>query len=131
MVEYGTQLRVAAGSFINCNCCFIDCAAITIGARVLIGPNVSFYTATHPVDPRVRNGMQGPEYALPIIVEDDVWVGGSVVICPGVVLGKGCVVGAGSVVTKVCIYALASPVSFSLCLSLSLSLSLAAAQGYW
>ncbi|KAF8475087.1 trimeric LpxA-like protein [Kalaharituber pfeilii] len=99
--DYGTNLRVAPGSFINFNCTFLDTCLITIGPRVLVGPNVSFYAATHPLDYRIRKGLVGPEMGKEIVVEEDVWIGGSVVICPGVTLGKGCVVGAGSVVTKV------------------------------
>jgi acetyltransferase-like isoleucine patch superfamily enzyme len=73
---------------------------VTIGSRVLFGPNVSLYAATHPTDPAVRQGTAGPEYALPITVEDDVWLGGSVVVLPGVTIGRGSTVGAGSVVTR-------------------------------
>jgi maltose O-acetyltransferase len=64
----------------------------------LFGPNVQVYTATHPIDFRER--ATGLEYAKPIIIGDDVWIGGSVVICPGVKIGDRTVIGAGSVVTK-------------------------------
>lgn len=66
----------------------------------MIGPNCSFYSATHPLDPFVRNGTNGPELGAPITVGDDCWLGGNVIICPGVTIGRGVTVGAGSVVTK-------------------------------
>ena len=101
MSDYGYNTRIAAGSFINFNATFLDTCPITIGTRVLVGPNVSFYAATHPIDPRVRNGYNGPELGKPIVVGDDVWIGGGSIICPGVTIGNGSVIGAGSVVTKV------------------------------
>lgn len=73
---------------------------VTIGRRVLFGPNVQIYAATHPLDGAVRQGTAGPEYGKPISIGDDVWVGGAAVICPGVSIGEGAVVGAGSVVTR-------------------------------
>lgn len=73
---------------------------ITIGARTLIGPGCSFYSATHPLDPFLRNGTQGPELGKPINVGEDCWFGGSCIILPGVTIGRGVTVGAGSVVTK-------------------------------
>lgn len=73
---------------------------VTIGSRVLFGPNVQLYAATHPLDGHVRQGIRGPEYGKPITIGDDVWVGGGVVVCPGVTIGHNSVVGAGSVVTR-------------------------------
>lgn len=73
---------------------------VTIGSRVLFGPNVQVYAATHPLDGHVRQGMRGPELAKPISIGDDVWVGGGAIICPGVTIGDNAVVGAGSVVTR-------------------------------
>ena len=73
---------------------------MSIGSRVLFGPSVQIYAATHPLDGHVRNGINGPEFAKPITIGDDVWVGGAAVICPGVTIGNNSVVGAGSVVTK-------------------------------
>lgn len=67
-----------------------------------MGPNVSFYSGTHPLDPDLRNGTQGPETGKEITIEEDVWLGGNVTILPGVTVGRGSTVGAGSVVTKVC-----------------------------
>ncbi len=86
--------------YINFGATILDCNRVTIGSRVLFGPNVSLYAATHPTDPAVRRGTEGPEYALPITIEDDVWLGGNVVVLPGVTVGRGSTVGAGSVVTR-------------------------------
>lgn len=91
---YGLGDRVYA----NFNLVVLDCAAVTIGNDVLIGPNVGIYTAGHPVDPGLRR--QGLEFALPITIEDGVWIGGHAVIAPGVRIGRNSVIGAGSVVTK-------------------------------
>lgn len=98
--DYGTQLRIAPGAFINFNATFIDTMPITIGARTLVGPNCSFFSGTHPLDPAVRRGMEGPETGKAICIGEDCWLGGNVIVLPGVTLGKGVVVGAGSVVTK-------------------------------
>jgi acetyltransferase-like isoleucine patch superfamily enzyme len=85
----------------NFNSVFVNTCLTTIGNNVLIGPNVSFYSGTHPLDPAVRNGTKGPEAGKEIHVGDDCWIGGNVVILPGVTIGRGCTIGAGSVVTKV------------------------------
>ncbi len=85
---------------INYNCTFIDTCPITIGARTLVGPNCSFYSGTHPLDPFLRNGTKGPELGAPITIGEDFWFGGNVIVCPGATIGKGVTVGAGSVVTK-------------------------------
>lgn len=100
-IDYGTNVRIGAGVFINFNCTILDTCPVTIGARTLVGPNVSFYSGTHPLDPVLRNGTKGPELGGEIHVGEDCWIGGNVVILPGVTLGRGAVVGAGSVVTKV------------------------------
>ncbi|RAL63703.1 hypothetical protein DID88_003745 [Monilinia fructigena] len=99
-VDYGTNLRIGKGVYINFNCVFLDTCLITIGARTLIGPSCSFYAATHPLDPFLRSGTNGPELGAPITIGEDCWFGGSVTVCPGVTIGRGCTIGAGSVVTK-------------------------------
>ncbi|KAF7857198.1 hypothetical protein EAF04_009439 [Stromatinia cepivora] len=99
-VDYGINLRLGKGVYINFNCVFLDTCLITIGARTLIGPSCSFYAATHPLDPFLRNGTNGPELGAPITIGEDCWFGGSVTVCPGVTIGRGCTIGAGSVVTK-------------------------------
>ena len=82
----------------NYNLIILDCAPVKIGDNVLIGPNVSIYTAGHPLHYEIRN--QEYEYAFPIIIGDNVWIGGNVVINPGVSIGENSVIGSGSVVTK-------------------------------
>lgn len=100
--DYGFNVIIGKNVFINSNCVMIDSLPITIGSRTLFGPNVSLFAGTHPVDPAVRNGMEGPEMGAPITIGEDCWIGGNVTILPGVTIGKGSTVGAGSVVTKVC-----------------------------
>ena len=87
--------------FINFNCTIIDTCMVTIGSRTLIGPNVSLYTGSHPLDPEVRNGTAGPEFGKEIHIGEDSWIGGGATVLAGVTIGKGAVVGAASVVTKV------------------------------
>lgn len=95
-------MKLGAGVFINFNCVIIDTCLVTIGARTLMGPNVSLYSGTHPLDPALRNGTRGPEAGKEIHIGEDCWFGGDVVVLPGVTIGKGVTIGAGSVVTKVC-----------------------------
>jgi len=99
-IDYGTNFVVGKGVFINFNCTVLDTCLVTIGARTLVGPNVSFYSATHPECPVLRNGTNGPELGKPITVGEDAWIGGNATILPGVTIGKGAVIGAGSVVSK-------------------------------
>ncbi|GAA5982283.1 hypothetical protein JCM11641_006249 [Rhodosporidiobolus odoratus] len=86
--------------FCNFNFTVLNTAQVTIGSRVLFGPNVSLFSATHPVDPVVRDGNRGPDTGARITIGDDCFFGGSVVVLPGVTIGRGVTVGAGSVVTK-------------------------------
>ena len=91
--DYGCNITVGDTFYANYDCVFLDAAPITIGNNVLVAPRVCFYTAGHPIDPSVRN--TGLEFAAPITVEDDVWIGGSVTVLPGVTIGRGTIVAAG------------------------------------
>lgn len=99
-MDYGYNVKLGKNVFVNFNATFLDTCLITIGSRTLVGPNCSFFSATHPLDPVVRNGTKGPELGAEIHIGEDCWIGGNVVILPGVRIGRGSVVGAGSVVTK-------------------------------
>jgi acetyltransferase-like isoleucine patch superfamily enzyme len=96
--DYGYNIHLGENFFSNYNLTILDCAKVSIGKNVLIGPHVGIYTAGHPVHPETRNS--GLEYALPISIGDNVWIGGHVVINPGVTIGDGVVIGSGSVVTR-------------------------------
>lgn len=96
--DYGYNIYIGNNFYANSNCTILDCAKVTIGNNVLLGPNVSLYTPNHPVNAEERNA--GYERALPITIGDDVWIGGSVTIIPGVTIGANTIIGAGSVVTK-------------------------------
>lgn len=96
--DYGKNIEVGNNFFANYNCVILDVAKVTIGENVMFAPNVSVYTAGHPIHPESRNS--GYEYGIPVTIGDNVWVGGNVVITPGVTIGNNVVIGAGSVVTK-------------------------------
>ncbi len=96
--DYGYNIFVGENFYANFNCTFLDVSTIEIGNNCMFAPNVQLYTATHPLHPVKRNS--GLEYAKPIKIGDNVWLGGGVIITPGVTLGDNVVVGAGSVVTK-------------------------------
>lgn len=96
--DYGSNIEVGKNCFINFNCVFLDNAKITLGDNCMLAPNVSIYTAGHPLHP--DNRKLGHEYGIAVTVGDNVWIGGSTVICPGVRIGSNCVIGAGSVVTR-------------------------------
>ncbi|MCI8492657.1 MULTISPECIES: sugar O-acetyltransferase [Anaerotruncus] len=96
--DYGCHLFVGENFYANYNLTVLDCAHVTIGDNVMLGPNVSIYTATHPLDARER--ASGLEMARPITIGNDVWIGGNTVINPGVTIGDGAVIGSGSVVTR-------------------------------
>jgi acetyltransferase-like isoleucine patch superfamily enzyme len=92
--------RLGKGVYVNFNSVWLDTCLITVGDRTLIGPNCSFYSATHPVDPVIRNGTSGPELGKAITIGEDCWFGGNCIVLPGVTIGRGVTVGAGSVITK-------------------------------
>ena len=96
--DYGYNIEIGENFYSNHNLTILDCAKVTFGDNVLIGPNCSFYTAEHPIDFETRN--KGLEYAKPIKIGNNVWLGGSVTILSGVIVGNNVVIGAGSVVTK-------------------------------
>lgn len=96
--DYGYRISIGDGSFLNHNVYLMDGGTITIGRNVFIGPNCGFYTANHPLNYEQRNN--GLEQALPIVIEDNVWIGGDVTVLPGVTIGEGSVIGAKSLVTK-------------------------------
>lgn len=96
--DYGIYTTIGAGSFINRNAYLMDGGKISIGKHCLIGPNCGMYTANHAFDPIQRR--TGLEVALPIVIEDDVWLGGDVTITPGVTIGQGSIIGAKSLVNK-------------------------------
>ncbi len=96
--DYGYNVHTGKSVFFNFNCVILDVMKVHIGNHVLIGPNVQIYTATHPLDAKTRNSWL--EFAKPVSIGNNVWIGGSAVICPGVSIGDGAVIGAGAVVTK-------------------------------
>jgi len=96
--DYGTPIRIGAATFVNYDAIMLDAAPIRIGSACQLGPRVQLITATHPVDPHPRR--MGWESGEPVTVEDNVWLGAGVVVCPGVSIGRDTVVGAGAVVTR-------------------------------
>lgn len=97
-VDYGAHTSVGDRTFINTGLVALDVAAVTIGADCQIGPNCQLLTPTHPLEADLRRDKW--ESAQPITLEDNVWLGGGVIVCPGVTIGENSVVGAGSVVTR-------------------------------
>lgn len=105
--EYGKHIFIGDKVIINMNCTFVDNNRIDIGSNVLIASNVQIYTATHSTkvsERMVQNWSEGEEicrtYALPVKIEDGVWIGGGAILLPGVIIGRNSVIGAGSVVTR-------------------------------
>lgn len=96
--DYGYNIFLGDNFYANHNLVILDCAEVTFGDNVFIGPNCGFYTALHPLDYKTRNS--GLESAKPIKVGSNVWIGGNVCVMPGVTIGENVVIGAGSVVTK-------------------------------
>ena len=96
--DYGTNIRLGNKVFFNFNCVVLDVMHVTIGNNVLFGPSVQIYAATHPMEAEIRANWL--EFAKPVSIGSDVWVGGAAIICPGVRIGSRSVIGAGSVVTR-------------------------------
>jgi maltose O-acetyltransferase len=97
-VDYGEHISIGARTFINYNLTALDVATITIGADCQFGPNIQLLTAAHPIEPQPRRDRL--EAAQPITIGDNVWLGGGVIVCPGVTIGDNSVIGAGSVVVR-------------------------------
>ena len=97
-VDYGENIHIGPRTFVNYNLTALDVATITIGADCQLGPGVQLLTPTHPVEPQPRKDRL--EAARPIVIGDNVWLGGGVIVCPGVTIGDNTVVGAGAVVTR-------------------------------
>jgi len=96
--DFGYNIEIGENFYANHNLVILDCAKVTFGDNVFIAPDCGFYTAGHPIDVEQRN--KGLEYAYPITVGNNVWIGGGTKVLPGVTIGDNVVIGAGSVVTK-------------------------------
>lgn len=96
--DYGYNIEIGANFFANHNTVILDGGKVTFGDNVYIAPNCGFYTAGHPIDYKRRN--QGLEYAYPITVGNNVWIGAGVQVMPGITIGNNVVIGGGSVVVK-------------------------------
>jgi maltose O-acetyltransferase len=96
--DYGYNIRLGDGVFLNFNCVILDVVEVTVGDRTQVGPAVQIYAADHPRDTETRRA--GLEFGRPVRIGSDVWIGGGAVILPGVTVGDGAVIGAGSVVTR-------------------------------
>jgi len=96
--DYGCHISAGDNLYINYDCTILDCNRVYLGNNVLIAPKVQIYTGYHPTDPQIR--LTGKELAAPIVIGDNVWLGGGVIVCPGVTIGDNVTIGAGSVVTK-------------------------------
>lgn len=96
--DYGYNITIGNNVFFNFNCVMLDVMPVVIGDGTLFGPNVQIYTASHPMNWQER--AAGLEFGKPIKIGENVWVGGSVVVCPGITIGNRSIIGAGSVVTK-------------------------------
>jgi maltose O-acetyltransferase len=96
--DYGSQISIGARTFVNYGCVFLYVVPVRIGADCQVASNVQLLAATHPVEPEPRR--EGWEYGEPITIGDNVWLGGGVIVCPGVTIGEDSVVGAGAIVTR-------------------------------
>jgi len=96
--DYGYNIEIGENFYTNHNCVILDAARVSFGDNVFIAPNCGFYTAGHPLDAEQRN--RGLEYASPITIGNNVWIGGGVQVMPGVSIGDNTIIGSGSIVTK-------------------------------
>ncbi|MDR4305094.1 sugar O-acetyltransferase [Chelatococcus sambhunathii] len=96
--DFGFNIRIGAGAFMNFNCVILDICEVTIGARTQIGPAVQIVAADHPRDAAQRTAML--EFGRPVTIGEDVWIGGGALVLPGVTIGDGAIIGAGAVVTR-------------------------------
>jgi maltose O-acetyltransferase len=96
--SYGHNIHIGDHVFLNVLCTILDCNEVRIGHHVMIGPHVQIYTAAHHLQAETR--IQGLEVAKPIVIEDNVWLGGGAILLPGVTIGRNAVVGAGAVVPR-------------------------------
>lgn len=96
--DYGYNIHIGENFYANTGCTILDCAPVRIGDNVMLAPNVALFTAGHPIDPEKR--ATGVEFAHPITIGNNVWIGGNSVVLPNVTIGDNCVIGAGSVVSK-------------------------------
>ena len=96
--DYGSHIEVGKNFFANYNCTILDVGKVIIGDNCQMAPNVAIYTAGHPVHPAARNTAY--EYGIDVVIGNNVWLGGNVIVCPGVHIGDNAVIGAGSVVTR-------------------------------
>jgi len=96
--DYGSNIYVGDDFYMNFGGVILDCTSVHIGEKVLCGPSVHIYTASHPTDPEVRRS--GLELAAPVKIGNNVWIGGGAIVCPGVTIGDDTTIGAGSVVVK-------------------------------
>lgn len=97
-IDYGKHIFMGNNVYCNMDCVFLDVNTITIGNNVMLGPRVNLFTAGHPIDANVR--ISDLEFGLPIVIEDNVWIGGNSTILPGITVGENSIVAAGAVVTK-------------------------------
>ena len=96
--DYGYNIEIGENFFANFNCIILDAAKVTFGHNVLVAPNCGFYTSGHPLDSQTRNS--GLEFAKPITIGNNVWIGGNVIVLPGVTIGDNSVIAAGSIVER-------------------------------
>lgn len=96
--DYGSHITIGNNFYANYDCIMIDVCDITIGNHVFFAPRVCLFTAGHPIDADIRN--ENLEFGKPIVIGDNVWIGGCTVVNPGVTIGEGTIIGSGSVVTK-------------------------------